>query len=216
MLLLIFVLLLNAISDSLLVFDFNHTLRDVHGTDTSMGYVYRSDSIFVIRVTKPVNQTIYFSGDTMMVVYPAEKRAFKIKSGFTLQFQTPAGPSSKLGTTLKKAGFIFVKRERTQDTVKEVWMHPKTKSMVIYEFSSEMLRAVTFLNEKRDSVLTVKYDSYVNFDGKQIPLVLSIKSGVTEEVYRLSNPRKIVFADSIKRFFEIGKDFKVEIKGFDK
>lgn len=202
-------------SDTASVFNFTHVLKDGVRADTASGLVYRSDTSFIIRVTSPLEQIIFFSGDTMIVSYPKEKKAFKIKSGLTFKMQTPGGPVERPGTALKKNGFIFLKREKKGNIQEEVWTHPKLRTRVIYQFESGMLTGLLTMSEKNDTLLILKYDNFVDFSGKKIPLKMTLKTSDIEETYFLSNPRRVVLSDSIKNYLKIGNDFKVELRGFD-
>ncbi len=202
--------------DSIVTFNFVHTLKDGNNVDSARGLIFKSDSAFYIYVKEPLEQVIYFSGDTMVVNYPREKQAFKIKSGITFKFQTPGGPVEKLGTNLKKAGFIFLKRERNGDSSTEIWIHQKMKMKMIYTFEKGYLIGMTTLSEKGDTIVKVEYNDYAKVLTKEIPLTLVVKTSGIEEVYKLSNPRVIPFSDSLKKNLLVKPDSKVILKGFEK
>ena len=203
-------------ADTFIVFDFTHILKDQVRSDTARGQIYKGDTLFYISVEYPLKQVIYFSADTMIVNYPESKRAFKVKSSITFKFQTPGGPVGKTGSNLKKAGFMFLKREIDGNRKSEIWIHPKTKLKLIYTFEGEHLLEMASLSEKGDTLIKVSYGDYQRIRDKELPMTLRITSPDYQEIYKLSNPRFVPFTDSLRSYLEVGKDTKVEYKGFEK
>lgn len=203
------------LTDSAYVFDFLHVLDDGNTSDSARGQIYRIENDFYINVKEPVEQVIYFEGDTMIVYYPYYREAFKIKSGITFKFQTPGGPAGKVGTNLKKAGFVFIKRESNGQRRVETWSHPKAKIKVIYTYEKNNLVSMQTIGEKGDTLLVATYGDFINFENKEIPMLLKVTSGSTKEMYKLSNPRKVLFDDALMGSLRVPTDAKITLKGFE-
>jgi len=200
-------------SQVVLEFPFFHLLKDGSKEDSSYGYIYRADSAFYIRVTRPLNQSIYFAGDTMFVVYPDSQLAFKIKSGVTFQYQAQAF-MPKRGEFLKRSGFIFIKRENKNTLVYETWGHPKENVRVTYVLKEGKVYGMSLLSPKGDTLFSVNYGDFTSFEGAEFPLYLHIKAGAMEEVYQLEKPRRVEFGEIYKKYFKIGENYKVTLSGF--
>uniref|UniRef100_A0A7V3ZXW3 Outer membrane lipoprotein carrier protein LolA n=1 Tax=candidate division WOR-3 bacterium TaxID=2052148 RepID=A0A7V3ZXW3_UNCW3 len=212
----LFLLILFLYPDTLISFDFFHILKDNQRTDSSWGKIFSGDYLVYISVEKPIKQVIYFSGDTMTVNYPDSKRAFMIKSGITFNLQGPGGIFGKVGYNLKKSGFMFLKREVNGIQKIETWVHPKTKLKIIYTLEGERIIGVTSLSEKGDTLINVTYADYQRVKDKDLPMTLKISTPDYEEIYKLSNPTLVPFNDSLRSYLEVGKDTKIEYKGFEK
>ncbi|HRD22816.1 MAG TPA: hypothetical protein PLY38_03085 [Candidatus Hydrothermia bacterium] len=211
----LYLLLIFSTVDSAYVFDFVHVLKDGIVADTAKGEIYRTDSVFYIKVKDPIEQVIYFSGDTMIVYYPVQKEAFKIKSGISFKLGAPGGPTGKIGKSLKNSGFIFIKREVVDGKRKEVWTHEKTKMKMICTFDGGTVTEICSIAAEGDTMLMVSYSNFLKFEGTEIPLSLRAVTPSNEETYELSNPRRIPFEKNLESSLKISGGTKITLKGFE-
>ncbi|MEW6685763.1 MAG: outer-membrane lipoprotein carrier protein LolA [Candidatus Edwardsbacteria bacterium] len=93
-------------------------------------FYYAPPSQLLFHVYNPLEQIFTFNGDTLILFYPKEKKAFKIKS------LNPMVSSSVSSTwtfndkiDFSKLGYLFVKKQKMADTLYSYWV-PKGKSVI--------------------------------------------------------------------------------------
>lgn len=156
-------------------------------------------------VHDPVNQIFTFNQDTLILYYPDEKKAFKIKTSNPLTLDTQWGLNRE--PDFSKLGYLFTKKIQSGDTLYSYWISKgksEIGSIVVGRFGDR----IVFIEVKdNDQKLLAKtsYLNYLNYEDIYIPTQIHsfniINSDTLEESISYDNIQfDIELPDSILNF----------------
>ncbi len=191
------------------------------GNDTVKGEFYKPVSgAMSFIIDDPIHQVITYSADTMIVYYPDEKKAFKLRSLTNISQKNRVATDLKESIkTLKKAGYIFLKKENKQDTIASYWIHEKLKTTlkIVYDKRGRVFE-LTVQDQKGKPVYSTKAMNYVMFnDSIFFPEKVITVTSIDTETFLFEDVR-LVAEDSLPDIIKhpiLPKDVSTEIKGFE-
>ncbi len=170
-------------------------------------FYWTPNGLLLFSVLKPVEQIFTFSSDTLILFYPKENLAFKIKSYnpvFAISSNAPFMYRGKLDLT--QLGFMFVKKKKTVDTLYSYWV-PKDRSIietiVLGEVSNRLISIE--IKDKRNQFVKVIYGEFIEYNKFNIPTeIYSMQSFEVDtliEHYQYQNLQfNVQLPDSIMHF----------------
>ena len=190
--------------------------------DTVSGMFYKPQhGAMSFVIDTPLKQIITYSYDTMIVYYPDKNKAFKIKSleNVLQQNRIATDPEESI-KMLKKAGYIFLKKETRNDTIISYWTHEKmqTTIKILYDNKGRVFE-ITVKNPDGKTLYSTKTFGYaVLSDSIFFPEKIVTTTPVDTEVFMFDKIR-IVPLDALPGIIKnpvLPEDVDVEIRGFDK
>lgn len=170
-------------------------------------FYYAPNGLLLFSVLKPIEQIFTFNSDTLILFYPKEKLAFKIKSAnpiFAISSNAPFMYKEKLDLT--RLGFMFVKKKKSVDTLYSYWV-PNNRSIietiVLGEVSNKLISIE--IKDKRNQFVKVIYGEFIEYNNFNIPTDIysmqSFKVDTLIEHYRYQNLQfNVQLPDSILYF----------------
>ena len=152
---------------------------------------YRAPKKVIAEVDTPIEQVMAVIDKVMLIYYPNEKKAFRIKSKNPIPppfIQTIIG-SMKEDYGLIESGYTLVKHEKKGDTIYTYWKPPSKHKKVLGSFilgtvSNKIVSAEAHQPDGRVAVKSV-YRKHIKFGEKYIPREVFTEfygeSGVTQE-----------------------------------
>ena len=184
--------------------------------DTISGIIYvdQEDHIY-IEVKHPVHQIFTFRGDTLLLYYPVDKKAFLFS-----EFNPMELPVSKalLGSgkecDLSTYGFRFLKKKSKGDTTLSYWKKEKGGTVVLKTLKGKLIE-ILILHDGKEAGKTT-YSDYKECKGLHLPSrihsQINTKNGILTEDVTFTDVQFLdAFPDSLKHI-KIPKD--VEVKGW--
>jgi len=113
---------------------FTRTITKEASEEAVKGYIYyQAPEKTVVKVIEPVKQWVVFEGNTMLIYYPKEQKAFRFKSEnpFSLPFFQAFLGVAKDAFGLSEAGFTLFGNEMKEDTLITYWEPPKQAKKVL-------------------------------------------------------------------------------------
>lgn len=190
-------------------------------SDTVMGRFYKPKfGPISFIVNKPLEQMITYSEDTMIVYYPHEKKAFKIKSLSNVITQSNiTSEFREIFKVLKKSGYIFLKKERKEDTTLSYFAHEKLKTTlkIAYDKKGRVFE-VSVKDQKGKLLYSTKALNYQALDDSTFfPKEIITITQVDTETFVFDSLRLIKEA-LLPKFIKnpvLSEDVSVELKGFE-
>jgi len=138
----------------------------------------------IFEVDSPVHQFLTFKGETLLLYYPEDSVAFKIKSSLVFVQDGMQFAGQRLGKKLKEMGFLFLRREIKGDTVTSFWTHSQLKNTVALQICKQRMVGLRVEDEKGDTVLILKAGKYVQLaDSLYFPgYIETVGSSVREKI----------------------------------
>jgi len=191
--LLIFLLALNSLAfgsqaPNTLSLKFEREAIQDNYTETVKGIAYyQSPKKVFIEVQEPISQIMSIDGDVMIIYYPVEKKAFRIKSKgpIPMPFIQTILSVMKDDYGLTEMGYTFAEHERKGDTLYTYWKPPKKLKKRLGKFvlgtASGLLVSAEARDPKGKPVAKSLYSKHTKLGEKYFPLE------VRSEIYTGSN-----------------------------
>ncbi len=174
---------------------------------------------FVLEVQSPVHQILTFRGDTLLLYYPEDSVAFKIKSSTRF---LPLGPQAVNfdDARLKDLGFVFLNRRARGDTLWTYWAHPKEKVRAIVRKIRNHLSKMELRDEKDQVLVSLVAREYQQvgeqwFVPRWIKTLEALPDGFSEEIFRLDSLQTLSQVPEWVRQFRIPSGIPVRLKGWE-
>ena len=177
-------------------------------------YVIPEEKI-VFEVDSPIHQFLTFKADTMILYYPEDSVAFKIRSSLTFSSTGLNYVKYDFGKKLKEHGFVFLKKEIKGDTTKHFWAHPDSKISVSFSIVNKLIQSFTVESDKGDTLLLLNIGDYL-FLGDSINFptyIRTVSNDFSEEIFL--NDIKLVEPPDFIINFRIPKGVKIVKKGWE-
>ena len=147
------------------------------------GVIYFQASInkVTLKVTDPVNQWMVFEGNTMLIYYPVEQKAFRFtsKNPLSLPFFEAFVGVMQDDFGLSSAGFKLARNEMKRDTLLTYWEPPGgTKKLLgntIIGLIKDKLVFVEIQNSKGKKIAKTTYSNHIQFGLSFFPLEIITK-----------------------------------------
>ncbi len=171
-------------------------------------------------VDSPLTQIITFNEDTMIVYYPHRKLAFKIKSIENVYQKTGLGwDLGEFIESLKRRGYIFLKKVIENDTIYSYWTHEKlgTTLLIVYDRENRIYK-VEVKDDNGKELYRIEGASYIKVkNGLYFPLHVATISPLDTEIFEFTSVREIK-NDSLPYFIKkpvLPDSVKVILKNFE-
>lgn len=158
-----------------------------------------------INIKKPIQQKFFYKGDTLILYYPNEGKAFYFSRYNPMNFSiTQVVIGSRENFDLSLYGYRFLMKKKVADTLNTYWVPEKDKSGSMIHFKILEGRLKSIFVEKGDSILLkTEYKNYVSKDEWSVPSKIVsysyISSPETKEYVELSNIKFIsAFPESLR------------------
>jgi len=172
---------------------FNRTFVEHNKKEVVEGTIYyQAPNKVVTEIDTPIEQIMAVIGKAMLIYYPNEKKAFRIKSKNPIPppfIQTIIG-SMKDDYGLIELGYALVRHEKKGDTIYTHWKPPSKHKKVLGMFilgtapKNKIVSAETHQSNGRIAIKSV-YRKHITFGERYIPREIFTeyydKSGITQE-----------------------------------
>lgn len=158
---------------------------------------YQSPQKLFVEVQEPIDQIMLIDGGVMLIYYPVEQKAFRIKSKalFSMPFIQAILSVMKDDYGLTEIGYTLSKHEKKGDTLYTHWNPPRKLKKHLGKFTLGTANGVLVYAEARNpkgkTVVKSSFSKHVELAGKQFPLEVRSeifdKSGRTEEFVSYSD-----------------------------
>lgn len=178
--------------------EFIRTIRQNDTKELLKGNIYFTGEKFILITKSPLIQWMIIKNSNMLIYYPNEKKAIKIKSQNPISlpfFQSFLGlVEDNLG--LSKLGYTISKNELHQDTLFVHWKPPKNAEKMLGEYILALKDnkiILTILKSPNGKTITqTTYKKYTNYGDQYFPLEINsityLESNVTIESINYINP----------------------------
>lgn len=146
-------------------------------TETAKGIAYyQAPQKVFIDVQDPVSQIMLVNGEVMLIYYPVEKKAFRIKAKGAIPMPFIQGILSVMKDDygLTEMGYTLTKHEKKGDTLYTYWDPPEKLKENMGKFILGTANGILVYAEARKSKgkATAKsfYSKHIELAGKQFPL----------------------------------------------
>lgn len=188
------------------------------------GIIYFQASInkVILKVTDPVNQWMVFEGNTMLIYYPVEQKAFRFTSNnpLSLPFFDAFLGMMQDDFGLPSAGFKLDRHEMKEDTLLTYWEPPggtkKLLGKTIIALVKDKIVFVEIQNSTGEKIAKTTYSNHIQFGlsffpleiitkkyHKNVPTIIKIKyddpqfnTSLPQEVLNFKIPGDIEIAES--------------------
>jgi outer membrane lipoprotein-sorting protein len=197
--------------------DFTRTITKEQSDEVVSGVIYyQAPTKIFLKVKNPICQWMSLEGNTMLIYYPDEQRAFRFHSEipFTLPFFQAFLGMDDNGWGLSKAGFRLSHNQVSGDTLITYWEPPKaaekTMGNFIIGFEKEKLLFMKIEDAKGHIVAKTSFQNHHQYGSTYLPMkTVSVKhekdrSYVEKVVY--SDPKLNVALPPEVLTFEIPSD----------
>ncbi len=199
---------------------FHRTVMENMQREEAHGVLYvQPGQRFVMEVQQPVHQILTFRGDTLILYYPEDSVAFKVKSS-TRFF--PLGPRAVAfdDARLKDLGFVFLRRRQQGDTLWTDWAHPSEKIRVTVRKVAGRLHRLEFRDEHDQVVMSLVAREYQDLgQGWVIPrwvkTLQALPDGFSEETFRLDSLALTSNVPPWVQHLKIPEGVRVLLKGWE-
>ncbi len=197
-------------------FNFYREVFDGKENENINGFLYLIDSEenkgVYFYVTRPVKQVMTYNEKETIIYYPDEKKAFIIIENRPINLN-----AMDIGkkVDLRQLDFILGKTIKEKNTVIEKWVPKNIVGFPIKEIEKVMDKKARIkkieIKDKKDKIIwQVKYDYYINVNGKDIPFIVetynSFDNNFFQERMILSNPQQNPKLPELIKKFEIPQD----------
>jgi outer membrane lipoprotein-sorting protein len=146
-------------------------------TETVKGIAYyKAPHRVYIEVQQPLKQIMIVEEDALTIYYPAENKAFHIKSKgpIPMPFIQAILSAMKDDYGLSEIGYNLTKTEKKENMLYTYWDPPKEHKKQMGRFilgtENSLLNYAEALNPKGKTVIKSFYQKHIEFKGKHFPL----------------------------------------------
>jgi outer membrane lipoprotein-sorting protein len=162
---------------------FQRKLVQSNSTETVKGVAYyQAPHKVFIEVRDPVNQIMLINDGVMLIYYPAEKKAFRIKAKgpIPMPFIQTILSVMKDDYGLTEMGYTLAKHEKKGDTLYTYWDPPDELKKQMGKFVLGTSNGMLVYAEARKEKATAKsfYKKHIELAGRHFPL--EVRSKVVE------------------------------------
>ena len=166
-------------------------------------------------VDSPIHQFMTFKGETLVLYYPEDSVAFKIKSSLAFMQDGMQFAGQRFGKKLKESGFLFLKREIKGDTITSFWTHSQLKNIVELQIYKQRMVGFRIKDEKGNTILILKVGNYIQLtDSLYFPDYIETVGLSTREEIKFQDLKIGNVPPFIKKF-HIPERVKVIEKGWE-
>ncbi len=150
---------------------------------------YQAPKKVFIEVQDPVSQIMFVDGGVMLVYYPVEKKAFRIKAKNSIPMPFIQGILSVMKDDygLTEMGYTLMRHEKKGDTLYTYWSPPKELKEYMGTFILGTTNGVLIYAESRKlkEKATAKsfYSKHIELAGKQFPM--EVRSEIVDGASRI-------------------------------
>ncbi len=199
---------------------FHRILQENLQREEAHGVLYvQPGQHFVLEVQRPVHQVLTFRGDTLLLYYPEDSVAFKVKSNTRF---LPLGPRAVAfdDARLQDLGFTFLRRQQRGDTLWIYWAHPQEKIRVTVRKVADRLHSLEFRDEHDQVVMRLVAREYQDLGhGWVLPRLVktlqALPDGFSEETFRLDSLRLVRRVPPWVQRFQVPAGVRVILKGWE-
>jgi len=156
---------------------FELTIDQGDAPAVSSGFLYFTQSgALKIRVTSPLEQWMFFEGDTLTIYYPEENSGLKIPSmqgDVSLPIFQLAINASTDNVGLTQIGYELLNTSAIGDSIIAVWAPPEETRKVLGNLTSvyirDSLKSIVAVKANGDTILEQTYSHYVSDKGRLFP-----------------------------------------------
>jgi outer membrane lipoprotein-sorting protein len=137
---------------------------------------YKAPQKVFIEVQDPVKQIMFVDGDVMLIYYPVEKKAFRIKAKGAIPMPFVQGILSVMKDDygLTEMGYKLARHEKKGDTLYTYWDPPKDLEKNLGEFVLGTVDGVLVYAEarktKKEATAKSFYSKHIEMSGKHFPM----------------------------------------------
>ncbi len=179
---LIFLLALNSLAQGVekldtISLEFQRKVVIGDSTEIVKGIVYyQAPQKMFVQVQEPVNQIMLINGGTMLIYYPVEQKAFRIKAKgpIPMPFIQTVLSVMKDDYGLTEMGYTLAKHEKKGETLYTYWDPPRKLKKYLETFVLGTVDGVLVYTETRaakgKAIAKSFYKNHIELAGKRFPL----------------------------------------------
>ncbi len=196
------------------VYQENLNREEAHGT-----LYVRPGERFVLEITRPVHQILTFRAETLLLYYPEDSVAFKIKSSTRF---LPLGTQAVNfdDQRLRDLGFVFLNRRRQGDTLWTFWAHPEQKVRATVRKVKGQLSKLEMRDDQNHLLMSLVAREYQQLGDRWavprwVKTLEALPDGFSEEIIRLDSLRLTSRVPDWVREFRVPPGIPVKVKGWE-
>ncbi len=199
---------------------FHRVYQENLNREEAWGTLYvRPGERFVLEITRPIHQIMTFRAETLLLYYPEDSVAFKIKSS-TRFLPLGAQAVGFNDERLKDVGFVFLNRQVRGDTVITFWTHPEQKVHAVVRKIRGNLSKLEVRDAQDRPVLDLVARDYETLANRWtvprwVKSIEALPDGFSEETIRLDSLQVTPRVPAWVRHFQIPPGVAVTVKGWE-
>lgn len=181
---------------------------------------YQGLNRVVLKVTEPVLQWMILEGNTMLIYYPNERKAFRFisKNPFSLPFFQAFIGVLRGDFGLSEAGFKLARKEVRKDTLLTLWEPPKQAKRIlgttIVGLVENRLAFAEVQDAKGERLIRTTYSNHFQYGVSFLPLeIISVRyqkrDSIIEKVIYAVPQFNVTLPQEVTNF-KIPEDIKIK------